>query len=164
MQVKSVSKRASARVVEDASALRMTRQRQEIYRVLLARRDHPTANDVFMRVKNRLPHISLATVYNCLEALVGHRLVRQVNFEREPSRYCPNLEEHGHFHDQATGVIHDVKFKPGIQLADVLDLPCGAVIEDVEINLRGQLSLAGSVFSSKSPAPPSHLTTRHPTP
>ena len=126
----------------ELSGLRMTRQRQEVYRTLLAQRDHPTAYDVFMRVKDRLPNISLATVYNCLEALVAHSLVRQVNFEREPSRYCPNLEEHGHFHDQGTGVIHDVKFKPGIKLSDVLELPRGAVIQDVEINLRGQLSLA----------------------
>jgi len=142
MQVKPSSKSAAPGLVEDASGLRMTRQRQEVYRVLLAQRDHPTANDVFMRVKAGLPHISLATVYNCLEVLVEHRLVQQVNFEREPSRYCPNLEEHGHFHDQHTGVIHDVKFKPGIQLADVLELPSGAVIENVEIHLRGQLHLA----------------------
>jgi len=126
----------------ELSGLRMTRQRQAVYRILLAERDHPTANKVFMRVKDGLPNISLATVYNCLEALVEHGLVRQVNFERESSRYCPNLAEHGHFHDQTTGVIHDVNFKPGIQLADVLDLPPGAIIEDVEINLRGQLSLA----------------------
>ena len=142
MQAKPSSKSVNPGSAEDASGLRMTRQRQGVYRVLLAERDHPTANDVFMRVKDKLPHISLATVYNCLEVLVEHRLVRQVNFEREPSRYCPNLEEHGHFHDQHTGVIHDVKFEPGVQLRDVLDLPSGAVIEDVEINLRGQLSLA----------------------
>ena len=142
MQVKPTSKSANPGSSEDASGLRMTRQRQEVYRVLLAQRDHPTANDVFMRVKDGLPHISLATVYNCLEVLVEHRLVRQVNFEREPSRYCPYLEDHCHFHDQHTGVIHDVKFKPGVRLGDVLDLPNGAVIEDVEINLRGQLSLA----------------------
>ena len=128
--------------IGEQSGLRMTRQRQEVYRVVLAQRDHPTANTVFMRVQDRLPHISLATVYNCLEALVEHNLVRQVNFDRESSRYCPNLEPHGHFHDQSTGVIHDVNFKPGVRLADVLELPQGAVIEDVEINLRGQLSLA----------------------
>jgi Fur family peroxide stress response transcriptional regulator len=142
MQMKISPEGATGGPPDDLSGLRMTRQRQEIYRVLLAQRDHPTANDVFMRVKDRLPNISLATVYNCLEAMVEHSLVRQVNFEREPSRYCPNLEEHGHFHDQGTGVIHDVKFKPGIKLADVLELPRGAIIQDVEINLRGQLSLA----------------------
>ena len=133
---------AGIEIPEEISGLRMTRQRQEVYRTLMQERNHPTANDVFMRVKDRLPNISLATVYNCLEALVQHGIIRQVNFERESSRYCPNLSEHGHFHDETTGVIHDIDFKPGIRLADLLNLPPGAVIEDVEITLRGKLVTA----------------------
>ena len=129
----------SAAIPEEIAGLRMTRQRQEVYRILLEQRNHPTANEVFMRVKDRLPNISLATVSNCLEALVQHGIIRQVHFERESSRYCPNLHEHGHFHDSSTGVIHDVDFKPGVNLTDVLNLPPGAVIHDVEITLRGQL-------------------------
>jgi Fur family peroxide stress response transcriptional regulator len=129
-----------AEIPEEIAGLRMTRQRQEIYRILLEQRDHPTANEVFMRAKDRLPNISLATVYNCLEALVQHGVIRQVNFERESSRYCPNLREHGHFHDAATGTIHDIDFKPGTNLTDVLDLPQGAVVQDVEITLRGKIS------------------------
>jgi Fe2+ or Zn2+ uptake regulation protein len=130
---------AEAEIPDEISGLRMTRQRQEVYRILQQERNHPTANDVFMRVKDRLPHISLATVYNCLEALVQHGIIRQVNFDRESSRYCPNLSEHGHFHDATTGTIHDVCFKPGINLADVLDLPPGAIIDGVEVTLRGKL-------------------------
>lgn len=131
---------AELEIPDEISGLRMTRQRQEVYRTLMLQRNHPTANDVFMRVKDRLPHISLATVYNCLEALVQHGVIRQVNFERESSRYCPNLSEHGHFHDQTTGVIHDIDFKPGIKIADLLNLPPGAVIEDIEITLRGKIA------------------------
>ena len=131
---------AEIEIPEEISGLRMTRQRQEVYRTLLQQRNHPTANDVFMRVKDRLPQISLATVYNCLEALVQHGIIRQVNFDRESSRYCPNLSEHGHFHDAATGVIHDVSFKPGINLADVLDLPPGTIIDAVEVTLRGKMA------------------------
>ena len=131
---------AEIEIPEEISGLRMTRQRQEVYRTLMQERNHPTANDVFMRVKDRLPNISLATVYNCLEALVQHGIIRQVNFERESSRYCPNLSEHGHFHDAVTGVIHDVDFKPGINLTDVLILPPGAMIEDIEITLRGKIA------------------------
>jgi Fe2+ or Zn2+ uptake regulation protein len=131
-----------AGIPEEISGLRMTRQRQEIYRILLDERIHPTANEVFLRAKERLPNISLATVYNCLEALVKHGVIRQVNFERESSRYCPNLREHGHFHDEATGVIHDVNFKPGFNPADFLDLPPGAVVADIEITLRGKLASA----------------------
>ena len=127
-------------ISEEISGLRMTRQRQEIYRILIEHRDHPTANEVFMRAKERLPNLSLATVYNCLEALVQHGIIRQVNFERESSRYCPNLREHGHFHDEGTGVIHDVDFKPGFNLADILDLPPGVVVDDIEITLRGKIT------------------------
>jgi hypothetical protein len=35
-----------------------------------------------------------------------------------------------------------VRFKPGVSLADVLDLPKGTVVEDIEINLRGRLGSA----------------------
>lgn len=129
----------SAEMPAEIEGLRMTRQRWEVYQLLMEQRDHPTANDVFVRVRPTLPNISLATVYNCLEALVQHGLIRQVNFDREPSRFCPNLAEHGHFHDSHTGAIHDVTFKAGTDLADVLDLPPGAVISEVEITLRGQL-------------------------
>ena len=127
-------------VPEEIAGLRMTRQRQEIYRILIEERNHPTANEVFMKAKDRLPNLSLATVYNCLDALVQHGIIRQVNFERESSRYCPNLREHGHFHDAETGVIHDVDVKPGANLTDLLNLPQGALIEDIEITLRGKIS------------------------
>jgi Fe2+ or Zn2+ uptake regulation protein len=126
-------------IPDEIAGLRMTAQRREVYRFLQQERNHPTANEVFMRVKERLPNLSLATVYNCLEALVQHGIIRQVNFDRESSRYCPNLSEHGHFHDATTGIIHDVGFKPGINLADVLDLPPGALVEDIEITLRGKI-------------------------
>ena len=76
-------------IPEEINGLRMTRQRQEVYRFLMGEQSHPTANEVFIRIKEALPNVSLATVYNCLEALVQHKIVRQVNFDREPSRYCP---------------------------------------------------------------------------
>ena len=119
--------------------LRMTKQRKEVYRVLMENRDHPTASEVYDRVRQSTPGISLATVYNCLETLVEHHAVRQVNFERESSRYCPNLTEHGHFHDDKTGTILDVQFKKGVKLSDFLELPEGAQINNLDITLRGFL-------------------------
>jgi Fur family peroxide stress response transcriptional regulator len=129
----------SGNMPPEIAGLRMTKQRWEVYRVLMEQRDHPNAHEVFIKMQDRLPSISLATVYNCLEALVQHGIIRQVNFDREPSRFCPNLAEHGHFHDKTTGSIHDITFKPGINLADVLDLPEGTVVTDIELTLRGQL-------------------------
>lgn len=130
-------------IPDEIAGLRMTKQRREVYGILLERRDHPTANTVFRRVQDRMPTISLATVYNCLEALVGHGLVKQVNFEREPSRYCPNLSEHVHFRDDETGEIHDVTFRKGVSLDDLLDLPDGAEVTGVELTISGLLPKGG---------------------
>ena len=96
------------------SGLRNTPQREVVYSVLVGKRDHPTADEVFARVKSEMPTISLATVYNCLEALVQCNLVRQVNFERGPTRYCPNLHPHAHFHDEATGSTYDIDLPPAL--------------------------------------------------
>src|ERR1700761_8661057 len=96
------------------SGLRSTPQREVVYQSLLAKRDHPTADEVFARVKSDMPNISLATVYNCLETLVNCHLVRQVNFERGPTRYCPNLRPHAHFHDEKTGATHDIDLPPSL--------------------------------------------------
>ncbi len=54
----------------NTSGFRFTPQRQHVYDVLLQRRDHPTAEEVFIRAKRTMPDISMATVYNCLDALV----------------------------------------------------------------------------------------------
>ena len=64
-----------------ATGLRLTPQRQKVYDVLVQKRDHPTAEEVFIRAKKAMPEISHATVYNCLDALVQCGMVRQVNLE-----------------------------------------------------------------------------------
>lgn len=119
------------------SGLRSTPQREIIYQTLLSQRDHPTAEEVFNRVKIELPGTSLATVYNCLEALVSCGLVKQVTLERGPSRYCPNLKEHAHFHDLTTGRVFDVDLPSDLsaQLRNLL--PSGCKVSSLEINFHG---------------------------
>ena len=120
------------------SGLRNTPQREVVYSVLVGKRDHPTADEVFARVKAEMLTISLATVYNCLEALVQCNLVRQVNFERGPTRYCPNLHPHAHFHDEATGSTYDIDLPPGLLEQLRNQLPSGYRASDVEITFRGR--------------------------
>jgi len=119
------------------SGLRATTQREIVYQVLLDQRDHPSVDEVFSRAKALMPTISLATVYNCLDALVGYGLVKQVNFERGASRYCPNLQDHAHFHDDATGRIVDIHL-PAEVLAKLRGLlPPGYEAGAIELNFRG---------------------------
>jgi len=117
--------------------LRSTRQREHVFGVLLKKRDHPTADEVYSRAKTGMPGISLATVYNCLETLVQCGLVKQVNHERESSRYCPNPAPHAHFHDRTTGRVVDIDLPVGLidKLRDLL--PAGYAVEDIKIDFHG---------------------------
>lgn len=119
------------------SGLRLTPQRREVYDVLLSRRDHPTAADVFLSAKQRMPGISLATVYNCLETLVECGLARQVNVEREATRFCPNLTDHGHIHCESCGNISDVPLVKDSTLTDLLEVPPRFRVTHAELTLRG---------------------------
>ena len=122
------------------SGLRSTPQREVVYQVILAKRDHPTAEEIFARVKASMPTISLATVYNCLDTLVQCGLIKQVNFVREPTRYCPNLHEHAHFHDEKTGEIHDVAIPGGLTDRLRAVLPPGYVAEHIDLSFRGSIN------------------------
>ena len=116
---------------------RLTPQRRGVYEVLLEERDHPTATEVFLRAKRRMPALSLATVYNCLEALVGWGLAKQVNVEREATRYCANLEEHGHFVCGRCGKVFDVPLaRPGHEVK-CWQLPRKFMVARADITLRG---------------------------
>lgn len=127
--------------------LRLTPQRRKVFDVLLEHRDHPTATEVYLRAKQSMPSISLATVYNCLETLVECGLVRQVHIDREPARYCPNLEEHGHFVCEQCGTVFDVPLDSSAKLARHLRLPPGFTITSAEVHLRG---ICASCNSSKN--------------
>ena len=120
-----------------ACDVRPTPQREVVLKVILEKRDHPTADEIFARVKSQMPTISLATVYNCLETLVHCGLIRQVNLERAPTRYCPNLHEHAHFHDETTGQIHDVDLPPELMARLHEVLPAGFNANVIELTFRG---------------------------
>lgn len=120
------------------NGLRSTRQREHVFRILLQRRDHPTADEVYARAREGMDSISLATVYNCLETLVSCGLVRAVNYEREPTRFCPNLSQHAHFQDRRTGRVYDVDLP-----AEVMDrlrqvLPEGYEADSIELYFHGK--------------------------
>lgn len=133
--------------------LRMTDQRRAVYDALMAKLDHPTAVEVFMRVKGRMPSISLATVYNCLETLTGCGLVKAVNHEREPSRYCPNLSEHAHLFCEGCGGVMDVPLRTRRRPEDVWVFPEEVVVSHHEVSFRGlcpKCATSAKKLSSKS--------------
>jgi Fur family peroxide stress response transcriptional regulator len=113
---------------------RFTPQREHVYSVLLQKRDHPTAEEVFIRAKRELPEISMATVYNCLDALVKCGLARQVTLERGAARFCPNMREHCHFYCDACEGVFDVDLPSDAGIR----LPKGFKAERFDMAIHGR--------------------------
>ena len=115
------------------SGFRFTPQRQQVYDVLLGKRDHPTAEEVFIRAKRRMPEISMATVYNCLDALVQSGCARQVTVDRGATRFCPNMREHCHFYCDTCEKVFDIDLSGPAGIA----LPKGFKATRFEIAIHG---------------------------
>jgi Fur family peroxide stress response transcriptional regulator len=138
--MKTRGQRASAdgRLQErlEQSGLRFTQRRQHVYGVLLEQRDHPTAEEVFIRAKKGMPEISMATVYNCLDTLVGCGLVREVNHDGGARRFCSNMREHHHFYCDDCGGAYDIDQLPDAR-EPVVPMPRGFKPSRYEITIRG---------------------------
>ncbi len=119
-----------------AGGLRLTAQRERIYHVLLAQTDHPTADEVYLRAKAEKPDISLATVYNTLDALVKCGLVKQVNVARVATRYCSNRAAHCHFYCEECGGVHDVELSGSFGDFPVR-LPRDLAARQMDLSIRG---------------------------
>ena len=91
------------------SGVRPTKQRRVLAKLLFEKgKRHVCADELYDEVRKEDRKISLATVYNCLDTLVECDLVKQVNLDRSPSRFCPNRNPHAHFRCRETGKVYDV--------------------------------------------------------
>ena len=70
-----------------ARGLAVTEQRLAIFAALAGSRDHPSAEQIFLAVRHKLPNISLATVYKNLEALRAAGAASDVTTLHEQGRY-----------------------------------------------------------------------------
>jgi Fe2+ or Zn2+ uptake regulation protein len=129
---------------------RFTEQRRQVYDALMAKRDHPTAVEVFMRVKTKMPSISLATVYNCLETLTECGLVKHVHHHREPSRYCPNLNDHAHLFCEGCGCVTDLTLRPRRKAEETWEFPEEVVVTHQEVSFRGLCPKCAAEANRKS--------------
>lgn len=105
------NRKESARTLRRALASRgqrFTRQRAKVFEVLAATDKHPTAEEVYRKVKAELPSVSLATVYKSLDALVQCELAQKLTYGDGSARYDATVDNHPHMRDLETGKVRDV--------------------------------------------------------
>jgi Fur family ferric uptake transcriptional regulator len=116
---------------------RNTRQRQLVLQELKEFDTHPTASEIYQRVRERLPKISLATVYRTLESLATMGVIRKLETVGPESRFEGNLEPHHHLRCRVCGRFEDLYRIPSAADEDRLDNWRGWQISGIRVEYSG---------------------------
>ena len=95
-----------------AAGLKLTPQRLAIVRELAEDESHPTAQELYERLRPAMPTMSFATVYNTLDALAAAGLCAGLALSPGSSRFDPNMEPHHHLVCDRCGSVRDVPSAP----------------------------------------------------
>lgn len=77
-------------------SLPVTVQRRVVLESLLDRHDHPTVDQLYEDVKERLPGVSRTTIYRALETLVELGVARRTNHFEASARFDGNTDHQHH--------------------------------------------------------------------
>ncbi len=116
-----------------------TLQRQAIREELCKLTCHPTAEELYGIVRERVPQISLGTVYRNLEQLSECGMIRKLEVAGKQRRFDGNIEPHHHLRCRICGGVSDLLPSPTLNKVDsALQEAMKAInCENVSIEFQG---------------------------
>ncbi len=101
--------------------LKYSKQRQAIKSYLMTRKDHPTADFIYMQMREEIPNISLGTVYRNLNLLADMGEIQRIRVEGTTDRFDGNPAPHYHFVCRDCGCVQDVPIQNDEHLNQVAE-------------------------------------------
>jgi Fur family peroxide stress response transcriptional regulator len=117
--------------------IKATHQRVEILRVLAGSEEHPDAESVYDRVRERVPSISLDTVYRTLRFFEEHGIIARVGSVKSRARYDANRDRHHHFVCTKCGLVRDFYSEQLDRMKPPPDINTIGKVNAVYVELRG---------------------------
>jgi Fur family transcriptional regulator, iron response regulator len=111
-------------------------QRVAIAQYVLSCGIHPTAEQVQAQMRQALPMVSRATIYNTLNLFVAKGLLRTLQLGEAATVFDPNVDDHHHFIDDDTGQVIDVPWA-AVEVKNVEALP-GVEVRSYTVIMRGR--------------------------
>jgi len=116
-----------------AAGLKVTPQRQLLFRLLHNNSSHPTADSLFNVASELMPGISLRTVYQTLTDLAEMGELQSIEVGSGSMRFDPNISDHHHAVCDNCGAVHDVYVNRAPELRGLDDFS----VTDARIVYRG---------------------------
>ena len=117
--------------------LRVTPQRQAIFRILYGSERHPTAEWVYEAARSEMPTISLKTVYQTLNDLAAMGELQQLHLGPGSARFDPNGDPHHHLVCESCGAVVDLH-TDFTDLRVPAGLGRGFLVSSTEVVFRGR--------------------------
>ena len=124
--------------------LRVTDQRREIFKVVAASKSHPSAEEVFEQVREKLANVSLDTVYRTLTSLEQMELLLRVGTAGK-ERFDGDLRPHAHFICAQCGEVYDVFYDKKYMMLPLREaFSCGEV-RAISLQYKGTCNKCASL-------------------
>jgi len=121
------------------AAFRLTPQRAAVRDVVRQAQDHPTAREVYQRVRHRAPGIGFATVYRALNLLADHGQVLELQLGDEAvARYDGNVARHDHVVCNPCGAVADVSVELPAHVTIEATAASGFAVDAYELRFSGR--------------------------
>ena len=143
-----------------AQGLKVTPQRQLLFRLLHNNTGHPTAEQLFATASDQMPGISLRTVYQTLTDLAAMGELQSFDFGTGATRFDPNLGTHHHVVCRVCGEVCDV-YVAGTSDLQVQGLE-GFAVDRSDIVFHGTCARCASGASISRPTPEAPSTKEQP--
>ena len=111
-------------------------QRVAVADYVLHTDEHPSADQVFAKVRKTFPMLSRATVYNTLNLFVEKHLLRELVLAEGRVVFDPKTDAHHHFIDESTGRIHDIPWQ-AVKVSQIDRLE-GYEVSEYQVVIRGR--------------------------
>lgn len=119
------------------AGVKLTHQRLEICREIASAGNHPDAEAVFKGVRERVPTISLDTVYRTLWKLLDLGLISTLGIPRERMRFDGNTAPHHHFVCTKCGEARDFYSDDFDHLRVPEDVNTYGIVRKTQVEVRG---------------------------
>lgn len=143
--------------------LAFTFQRQVIYEAVVGSREHPTPELIYEEVRQRIPSISLGTVYKNVKTFLDSGVLKEVTLHHGSLRLEANMTPHHHVVCSSCRAIHDIEqaaVEPVQYRAS--EVPAGFSIEDCRVEFVGLCKTCRAARTKSKPAPSKTKQTSNP--
>jgi Fur family peroxide stress response transcriptional regulator len=127
-----------------AYGIAVTHQRQVLFEVMQSIPGHPSPEEVYARVQERIPSISLATVYKNIHLFIASGLFREVSLHHGSLRVEMNDRPHHHMVCTRCKAIFDLDEEQLGTLTEPRTLPDGFLAERYSVDVLGRCAACQS--------------------